>query len=51
LINRYTEESFKENYQPTLGVNIVMKKLKIEEFEVRLAIWDIAGQDKYDLSF
>ncbi len=50
LINRYTEEGFKENYQPTLGVNIVMKKLKIEEYEIQLAIWDIAGQDKYDLT-
>jgi small GTP-binding protein len=50
LINRYTEVGFKDNYQPTLGVNIVMKKLKIEEFEVQLAIWDIAGQDKYDLT-
>ena len=50
LINRYTEEGFKENYQPTLGVNIVMKKLKIEEYEIQIAIWDIAGQDKYDLT-
>lgn len=50
LINRYTEEGFKENYQPTLGVNIVMKKIKIEEFIVQLAIWDIAGQEKYDLT-
>ncbi len=50
LINRYTEEGFKENYQPTLGVNIVMKKLKIEEIEAQLAIWDIAGQDKSDLT-
>jgi small GTP-binding protein len=50
LINRYTQEGFKENYQPTLGVNIVMKKLKIKEYEIQLAIWDIAGQDKYDLT-
>ncbi|MFX0030454.1 MAG: Rab family GTPase, partial [Candidatus Hermodarchaeota archaeon] len=50
LINRYNEEGFKENYQPTLGVNIVMKKLKIEKYEIQLAIWDIAGQDKYDLT-
>ncbi|MFW9878181.1 MAG: Rab family GTPase [Candidatus Thorarchaeota archaeon] len=50
LINRYTEESFKENYQPTLGVNIVMRKLRIKEYEIQLAIWDIAGQDKYDLT-
>jgi small GTP-binding protein len=50
LINRYTEEGFNENYQPTLGVNIVMKKLEIEEYKIQLAIWDIAGQDKYDLT-
>ncbi|MFX1280548.1 MAG: Rab family GTPase [Promethearchaeota archaeon] len=50
LINRYTEEGFKDNYQPTLGVNIVMKKLKFNDHEVQMAIWDIAGQDKYDLT-
>lgn len=50
LINRFTEEIFKENYQPTLGVNIVMKKLNINDINVQLAIWDIAGQDKYELT-
>lgn len=50
LINRYSDESFKDNYQPTLGVNIIMKKLKVEDFSVQLSIWDIAGQDKYDLT-
>lgn len=50
LINRFTEESFKDDYQPTLGVNIIMKKLKIDDFNVQLAIWDIAGQDKYELT-
>ncbi len=50
LINRYTEEIFKENYQPTLGVNIFMKKLNINDINVQLAIWDIAGQDEYELT-
>ncbi|MHA2391936.1 MAG: Rab family GTPase [Promethearchaeota archaeon] len=50
LVNRYTDEGFKDNYQPTLGVNIIMKKLKFEDFYVQLSIWDIAGQDKYELS-
>jgi small GTP-binding protein len=50
LINRYTDEIFKESYQPTLGVNIVMKKLKINDIKVQLVIWDIAGQDKYELT-
>jgi Ras-related protein Rab-11A len=52
LIHQYIQHHFKEDYQPTLGVNIVVKELKIEEFNayVRLILWDIAGQDKYDLS-
>jgi len=52
LIHQYTQHHFKEDYQPTLGVNIVIKDLQIEELNVfgRLILWDIAGQDKYDLS-
>ncbi|MHA2182498.1 MAG: Rab family GTPase [Promethearchaeota archaeon] len=52
LINQYTQHSFKEDYQPTLGVNIVVKELNIEELNLylRLVLWDIAGQVKYDLS-
>jgi len=52
LINQYIQHRFKEDYQPTLGVNIVVKELKIEELNayIRLVLWDIAGQAKYDLS-
>ena len=52
LINKYITNSFKENYQPTLGVNIVSKYITIEEMHsrIRLLLWDIAGQDKYELT-
>lgn len=52
LINKYITGSFKENYTPTLGVNIVSKDIKLEEFnsKIRLLLWDIAGQDKYELT-
>ena len=53
LINQYIEHSFKEDYKPTLGVNIVSKDLIIEDkdkIKARLVLWDIAGQSKYDLS-
>ena len=52
LINKYITDSFKENYQPTLGVNIVTKDMRIQEdnAEIRLLLWDIAGQDKYELT-
>jgi len=52
LINQYIQHRFKEDYQPTLGVNLVVKKLKIETLNLsaKLVLWDIAGQSKYDLS-
>ena len=52
LINQYTQHRFKSDYQPTLGVNIIIKEFKIEKINiyVRLVLWDIAGQSKYDLS-
>ncbi len=52
LIDKYITDSFKENYQPTLGVNIVSKDIRIEEINsrIRLLLWDIAGQEKYELT-
>jgi len=52
LINRYVQHSFEEDYNSTLGVNIVVKEIFLEERDtlVKLIFWDIAGQEKYDLS-
>ena len=50
LIDMYAHHQFKEDYKPTLGVNIVVKELESENAQIRLIIWDIAGQEKYDLS-
>ena len=52
LIEKYITNSFRENYQPTLGVNIISKNIRIEEFnsKIRLLLWDIAGQEKYELT-
>ena len=50
LINMYAHHQFKEDYKPTLGVSICVKELETEHNQIRLVIWDIAGQEKYDLS-
>ena len=52
LINMYAHHRFREDYKPTLGVSICMKEMKIERVndQIKLVIWDIAGQNKYDLS-
>ncbi|MHA1804541.1 MAG: Rab family GTPase [Promethearchaeota archaeon] len=50
LINQYIDESFSEDYRPTLGANIIRKDVFLEKMNanVRLIIWDIAGQEKYN---
>lgn len=52
LINMYLSHSFKEEYHATLGVNIVTKDLNLKEInaKARLIFWDLAGQEKYNLS-
>ena len=52
LISMYIENKFKEDYKPTLGVNILTKDVFLEEMDlnVRLVLWDLAAQAKYDLS-
>ncbi len=50
LIDMYAHHRFKEDYKPTLGVNIVVKEIDKADAQIRLVVWDIAGQDKYDLS-
>lgn len=51
LINQYIEESFNEDYKPTLGANIIRKDIIVEEINVRvrLIMWDLAGQEKYNV--
>ncbi|MFX1502316.1 MAG: Rab family GTPase [Promethearchaeota archaeon] len=50
LIDMYAHHRFKEDYKPTLGVNIVVKEINEIDAHIRLIIWDIAGQNKYELS-
>ena len=50
LVNQFVEEKFKEDYKATMGVNIIMKTVKLEKIDsnVRLILWDIAGQEQYE---
>ena len=51
LINQFVEKAFQEDYKPTLGANIVRKDVNLEEVnaQVRLIMWDLAGQEKYNV--
>ncbi len=49
LISQFVEESFQEDYKPTLGANIVRKDVNLDNARVRLIMWDLAGQEKYQV--
>ncbi len=45
LISRYVYRKFPENYLTTIGLKVDKKTLRVNEYEVDMIIWDIAGQD------
>ncbi len=45
-ILRYTNNTFRDNYIPTLGVGFAAKETMIGDRGVRLQIWDMGGQEK-----
>jgi small GTP-binding protein len=47
LILRYTNNAFRRNYVPTLGVMVSDKIFEIEDNVVQLTLWDIGGQQKF----
>jgi len=49
LINQFVEGSFSEDYKPTLGANIVRKDVNLDNTKIRLIMWDLAGQEKYQV--
>ncbi|MFX1419412.1 MAG: Rab family GTPase [Promethearchaeota archaeon] len=47
-ILRFTDDAFTRTYIPTLGVNISEKNIRINDILIKLIIWDIAGQIKFE---
>jgi small GTP-binding protein len=48
LIRRFTENTFTEDYLPTLGVDITVKRgLFINNKPIRLVLMDTAGEEKF----
>ncbi len=51
LIAKFTTNRFEEKYLPTVGVNILEKKIELTEYDaiVNLKFWDIAGQPQFHM--
>jgi len=47
LVLKYTDNAFRRNYVPTLGVMVSDKVFKIDENIIQLTLWDIGGQQKF----
>jgi small GTP-binding protein len=46
IINRYVKNQFTD-YKPTLGVDFLLKEVKLDDKLSKLSIWDIGGHEKF----
>lgn len=47
LTHRFLSGVFKETYKLTLGMDFYIKKLELNEKQIKLHIWDFAGEEKF----
>ncbi len=47
ILERYTNDSFNPNYIPTIGIDFRIKRTNIASTDVKLQIWDTAGQRRF----
>lgn len=47
LFVRFCDDVFEDNYMPTIGVDFRFKVLNHDKKNIRLQIWDTAGQEKF----
>ncbi len=47
LIRRYCEGMFEHSRVMTIGVDFQTKTVRLEGREIRLSIWDVAGQERF----
>ena len=47
ILNRFINDSFDENYQTTIGLDFYNKNVVIHNQDIRLILYDTAGQEKF----
>ncbi|XP_077345634.1 ras-related protein Rab-23-like isoform X2 [Lithobates pipiens] len=48
MIQRYCKGIFTKDYKKTIGVDFLERQIQINEEDVRLMLWDTAGQEEFD---
>ncbi|MFX1357342.1 MAG: Rab family GTPase [Promethearchaeota archaeon] len=51
LTHRYLTRVFNEDLKMTIGTDLSIKDIEIEDQLVRLQIWDFAGEERYKILF
>ncbi|MHA1271235.1 MAG: Rab family GTPase [Candidatus Helarchaeota archaeon] len=49
IIIRHTEKRYEDTYKLTIGTDISAKLMQIEDKNIYLIIWDIGGQERYQI--
>lgn len=47
IINQYMYDSVSNDHEPTVGIDFFAKTLHLEGRDIRMQIWDTAGQEKF----
>ncbi|MFY0591545.1 Rab family GTPase [Roseivirga sp.] len=45
LVKRFVHQAFSEDYITTIGVKIDKKEIDLDGLQIKMIIWDIAGED------
>ncbi|XP_071837793.1 ras-related protein Rab-23-like isoform X2 [Apostichopus japonicus] len=48
MIQRYCKGIFTKDYKKTIGVDFLERQIKFNDEDVRLMLWDTAGQEEFD---
>jgi len=48
IVSQFAESRFSEEYKLTVGATFASKTVEVEGKKVRLSIWDLAGQPRFD---
>ena len=47
VLDSFTKGDFTSTYRPTIGVDFRIRTIGLDEFRIRLRLWDTAGQPRY----
>lgn len=48
MIQRYCKGTFTKDYKKTIGVDFLERQIEVDGEDVRLMLWDTAGQEEFD---